>query len=345
MFKLARIAAVFASLAICTVAAGCSSETDQSEGVTDDHLGESEAPLARFKPYMTTLRSTLESGRSNEEIANTLLSSGRPASFSLQALCRLYSDADPKFKEIRDDFKRLEDGIGQYDKWASIYNSAVSEHQDQATLDRLKGQRDQALTTFTQMLSDRKFLVPAGQTSRMQEIQSFLEAHDWKTRKDDRELILKALGKEMEDLEETHYDMTILEYGDGVHELRRDLRWVLIEQLSLNGMIVGNEAACSIEAYKTTPNDNRYGALRSSATEPNPCKIDACLIYQAAKTVSDIGDIKDQAETEVNIGNQAEADKVPERLVEPAKAIYDGITTNKLFATYRAQLKACREAL
>jgi hypothetical protein len=345
MLKLARVAAVFASLLIGTVAAGCSSETGPSEGVTDDHLGESEAPLARFKPYMTTLRSTLESGQSNEQIANTLLSSGRPASFSLQALCRLYSDADPKFKEIRDDFKRLEDGIGQYDKWASIYNAAVSAHNDQATLDRLKGQRDTALTTFTQMLTDRKFLVPAGQTSRMQEVQAFLEGFDWKTRKDDRALILKALGKELEDLEETHYDMTILEYGDGVHELRRDLRWVLIEQLSLNGMIVGNEASCSIEAYKTTPNDGRYGALRSSATEPDPCKIDACLIYQAAKTVSDIGDIKDQAETEVNIGNQAEADKVPERLVAPAKAIYDGITTNQLFATYRAQLKACRDAL
>lgn len=339
------LAAVFSSLVVAACAVGCSASDEPSSGVTDDHLGESEAPLARFKPYMTTLRSTLESGRSNEEIANTLLSSGRPASFSLQALCRLYSDADPKFKEIRDDFKRLEDGIGQYDKWASIYNAAVSEHRDQATLDRLEGQRDQALTAFTQMLAQRKFLVAAGETSRMSEIQAFLDGFDWKTRKDDRALILKALAKELEDLEETHYDMTILEYGDGVHELRRDLRWVLIEQLSLNGMIVANEASCAIPAYAQTPNDNRYGALRSSATEPNPCKIDACLIYQSAKTVSDIGDIKDQAETEVNIGNQAEADKVPERLQAPAKAIYDGITTNALFAKYREQLKACKDSL
>jgi hypothetical protein len=343
MFKLSRIAAVLASLAICTVAAGCSSETDdQSSGVTDDHLGESEAPLARFKPYMTSLRSALESGQSNEQIANTLLGSGRPAAFSLQALCRLYSDADPKFKEIRDDFKRLEDGIGAYDKWNDIYNTAVSEHKDQATLDRLKGQRDAALTSFTQMLSDRKFLVPAGQTSRMKEIQAFLDGFDWKTRKEDRQLILKALGKELEDLEETHYDMKILEVGDGVHELRRDMRWVLIEQVALNGMITVKDS-CAIEPYKTMQSDGRYGNLRATATEPNPCQIDACLVYASAKTVSDLDDVKTQAEAEVNIAGAA--DVVPEHLQPAANAIYDGITTNKLFTTYRAQLKACKDAL
>src|SRR5213592_4660910 len=154
MFKLRHLAAVFTSLVVSACAVGCSTSTDDdTSGVTDDHLGEAEAPLARFKPYMTTLRSTLESGQTNEQIANTLLSSGRPAAFSLQALCRIYSDADDKFKDIRDDFKRLEDGIGGYDKWNTIYEAAVSEHKDQATLDRLKGQRDSALTTFTQMLT------------------------------------------------------------------------------------------------------------------------------------------------------------------------------------------------
>ncbi len=125
MSKLHGVAAVLTAVIVAACGAGCSSSEEPSSGTSDDHIGESEAPLARFQPYLKTLQSTLESGRPTEEIANQLLSSGRPAAFSLQALCRLYSDSDPKFKEIRDDFKGLEDGIGAYDKWNGIYQAAV----------------------------------------------------------------------------------------------------------------------------------------------------------------------------------------------------------------------------
>lgn len=343
MFHLRTIAAAVTSLAIAVTAAGCSSGEDASSGTTDDDLGESTAPLARFAPYLKTLKTTLESGRPTEEIASSLLQSGRPAAFSLQALCRVYGKADPKFKEMRDDFKGLEDGIGAYDKWNGIYQEAVSQHRDAATLERLKAQRDQALTQFTKLLTDKQWLTTGGAKNRIQMTQEFLDGFDWKTRADDRKLVLKQLIDELEDIKATTYDMKILEYGDGIHELRRDIRWVLIEELALNGMITVKEGECPIPAYASIPSDGRYGALRSSPTEPNPCQVSACLVYAAAKTVSDLGDLKDQAETQVNING--DSDVVPEPLQAPAKAIYDGIVQNDLVGQYATQLRACKDAL
>jgi len=340
--KISRLlAAAVASLTIAAV--GCSSGSDDStSGTTDDHLGESAAPLARFAPYMTSLKSSF-AGADNEAIANSLLASGRPAAFSLQALGRVYSDADPKFKTFRDDFKGLEDGIGNYDKWATIYNTAVSEHKDQATLDRLKAQKDDALTAFTKLLTDKKWLAPAGEQSLLDQWQVFLNGFAWLPRNEDRKLVLKQMSKELGDIHDTAYDMKILEVGNGIHELRRDIRWVLIEELGLNGMVLAKEGACPIPAYSATQSDGRYGALHASQLEPNPCQVDACLIYQAAKTVNDLGELKDQAEQEVNING--DADVVPERLQPAAQAIYDGIKQNDLIGKYQAQLKACRDAL
>lgn len=344
MFKTHRVAAVLASLIVAVASAGCSSAEDARSGTTDDHLGDSTAPLARFSPYLKSLNTTLSSGRSNEEIANTLLGSGRPPAFSLQALSRIYDKADPRFKEMQSDFKGLEDGIGGYDKWNGFYRAAVSANKDAATIERLKAESDAALVKFTKLLADRQWVTEAGTPNRIQMTQDFLNEFDWKTRADDRKLVLKHVIKELEDIKETTYDMTILEYGDGIHELRRDLRWVLIDQLALNGMITLNEdEACPVPEYASAQNDNRYGALRSTVTEPDPCKVSQCLVFKAARVVSDLGDLKDQAEIQVNING--ESDVVPEQLQPPAKAIYEDMVKNDLVGVYASQLKACRDAL
>jgi hypothetical protein len=334
-------AVVAASAALLLASAGCSQTTDNAQSSGEDNLNEADAPVARFAPYLKTLRTAFESGQSTDQIAQTLLSSGRPASFSLQALCRVYEKEDDAFKSMRDDFKGLEDGIGAFDKWNGIYQTAVSQHKDQATLDRLKAQSDAALTTFSQLLSSKGWIsTNAATPSLAAKHEAWLKSYGWKKRVDDRNIVLTHLSKEIGDVATTQYDMKILEVGNGIHELRRDIRWVLIEQLGLNGMVTLNPATCAIPAYAALPVTDRYTALRSSALEPSPCQVDACIVAAAAKTVSDLGALKDQAEEEVNING--DADVVPVRLQPAAQAIYAEVTANKLFDVYKAQLEACK---
>ena len=343
--KLARTAAV--ALSALLLVAGCSAAQDTQNDTTEDQLAASEAPLARFATPMKNLKTVLEGPGTDAEIANTLLASGRSSAFSLQAICRVYSKLDPKFKEMRDDFKGLEDGIGNYDKWNGIYERGVSDNKDAATLARLKKQRDDALTSFVSLLTAKQWRTDGNTPTRMAQHEAFLKGFKWLSQKEDRKLVLEQLSDEMKDLKKTQYDMKILEVGDGVHELRRDMRWVLIEQLGMNGMIVLKDGAdggdvCPIPAYSALPAGDRYTQLRSTAVEPNPCQINLCLVAAAAKAVSDLDAVKTEAELQVNVNGAN--DVVPVALQPKAQALYDDLVTNDLFGQYKTQLDACKDA-
>jgi hypothetical protein len=342
MLKLSRVVITVSAVLALAAAAGCSTTEDASAEASQD-LTASAAPIARFAPYITTLKTALESGQPMEQIAQSLLASGRPAAFGLQALCRVYEEMDPKFATLRNDFKGLEDGIGDYDKWDSIYQAAVAEKKDQPTLDRLKKQRDDAQAAFEAMLTAKKWLTGAGVVSHISEVETFVHDYRWKARKADRTIVLTHLLEEVGNIQSTKYDMTILENGNGLHELRRDIRWVLFEMLGLNGMVVNEtQNACPAPGYSSLTDAGKFN-LKSTTTEPKPCEISVCLLAAASKAVSAIGDVKDEAEQEVVING--DPDVVPVALQPKAQALYDDLLKNDLFGEYVTQLNACKAAL
>lgn len=78
-----------------------------------------EAAKARFEVWLRVLEKTLASSRNPAEVAEALLSDdNRIAAFNLQALGKIYTPQKNTFsKLVRQSFKDLEDGIGEYDKW------------------------------------------------------------------------------------------------------------------------------------------------------------------------------------------------------------------------------------
>ena len=47
----------------------------------------------------------------------------------------------------------------------------------------------------------------------------------------------KRLGNQLSRIARTEFDLSKLEEGNGLHELRRELRWFLIEVQVLNGLV------------------------------------------------------------------------------------------------------------
>lgn len=304
--------------------------------------------MARFSPHLKSLHNALDA-KSAEEAANGLVQSGRMTAFSLQALCRLYSDADPKFGEMRSDFKGLEDGIGAYDKWKTIYEAALDEKSDEETLARLKKDRDEALATFTKQLVDKGWIKTGDAPSRLDTIDAFLKGYKWLTRDGDRNQVLESISDELKGIKKTTYDMTILEEGDGLHQLRRDIRWVLMESMVVNGLVVykDDSVKCPLPAYEKLLSapiaTSKYTAFKGSSVEPNPCQLDKCVVLAAAQAVEDLGQLKDQAEREVNIKNGA--DIVPADLQPRAKAIYDDLVKNNVAGVLKDEVDACQATL
>lgn len=317
------------------------------------------AQLARFAPWMKTLDQLLRSDTSPQKVADRLLESqARVAAFNLQALGKLYSDEDKLFDRLRSEFKNLEDAIGEFDKWRKIYEKYVEKLQESGhspaevkeKSDPYRKKAEQARRDFTKMLVDDRWVVPAGSddgTSRLRAIWKSLQKDvQWLDYMKDRELMLGVLAKQLKKVDQTEFDFSRLEEGDGLHEFRRELRWFTIEARVLNGMLQfrPNPNACPIDRFAALVHDKnltsgKYSTLPSSATEISPCLVSQCLFLAVVKMVEDVGELKDKAERIT----KGETDEVPAEIRKKAEKIYSAMKESELLPTFRDELKTCKD--
>lgn len=162
----------------------------------------------------------------------------------------------------------------------------------------------------------------------------------------DRDFILESLAKQSEDVVKRDLDMMELE--DGVHELRRIVRWILMYSSSLDGLIqVGSPAAhCSVAAYKdihkTPISNSKYVIMPPATHEPKPCALSACLIFATAKVVKDLGDIKDEGQGREAVAIEKGEDADLHDLLLKADVIYKEIKKNKLMESLANDFRSCR---
>jgi hypothetical protein len=259
-----------------------------------------EIQRGRFQSWLVDLRRPLESSRDADRVAEALLGdSARVSSFHLQGLGTLYSEQDEAFKDFRKAFKSLEDGIGGYDKWDKILSKAEQRRAPRSQIEELRRKRDEARAEFVERLREEGWIVSGRGQTRLRELTSFLDTYRFKSYDDDRKAILKALGKQLKKVEETQYDLTILEHGDGLHELRRELRWFLIQARALGGLVIfkSDREGCPVAELEALLSgreaSSTYGNLPVSRAEREPCRISRCLFVGVSDAVSELGKLKD----------------------------------------------------
>lgn len=313
-------------------------------------VGERPAQLYRFDPWMNGLRESIEaSDATPDSVADQIVQgSARIDTFNLQGLCRIYGDEDEQFGKMRDDFKDIEDVIGQWDKYDKVLAKATEKNKPQSVLNDLEGKKEKARKDIKKLLTERNWVRTDGGETRLAKIQRRLDEYDWKKYKKDRENVINYLIKALKKIDETPYQFKTLEEGDGLHELRRDLRWVSIEMRVLNGLVVFEKASngCPLKPYEDLVNqpiaESKYSQLPPSETEPDQCKIPQCLYLGMAEMIEEFGEIKDDAETEVNTsGGKKASDEVPKKYREKAEALYKKMTKSGLIDELKDELKKC----
>jgi hypothetical protein len=305
---------------------------------------------SRFDPWLDQLDEALnpKGNVSFDAIAKELVDgSSRVAAFNLQALARLYESEDKMFKTIKEDFKGLEDAIGAYDKWSNVIKKAKKKGLSGDKLNDLMARQNSEMDKLKEFLEKEKWVTGGKKKSRLKEIKSELKDFKWLSPEDDRKLLIDVVAKELKSLDETKFDMGILEEGDGVHELRRSLRWILIEMRVLNGLFAfNNRNKCAIPQYSSLLNQevssSNYATLPPPSTEVESCKIDQCLFLGIVDLVKQIGDQKDTAEAELNeSGSKHPSDEVPQSIRKVLEPMYMNMKSSNLVATLRNQLKSC----
>ena len=159
--------------------------------------------------------------------------------------------------------------------------------------------------------------------------------------------MLSQLRDQLKGVKDTEFDLSVLEEGNGLHELRREIRWFLIEARVLNGL-VGFRAAsagCPVPSLADLVNqpiaDSKYSQLPGSPTETAPCLVSRCIYLALADAVEEIGKLKDEAEALNNDGG-VPTDRVPEGLRARADGVYRGLRDTNALGILRDELAECR---
>lgn len=195
----------------------------------------------RFQIHLNALNEVLEAAQLTSEPALVIFkSNARQSLFYLQALARIYKEIHNKkrFEKMRLAFKMFEDQLGKidyYDGFIKIFskNSAVPETITQ----NLKQHYDVELKNLNELLLEYNWI--NAEKPKIASIQKDLATASWKKVEEERSAIAQVLIKHIEEIE-YKYEIGILNFNDlehGVHEFRRQLRWISIYAQALNGLI------------------------------------------------------------------------------------------------------------
>jgi hypothetical protein len=298
----------------------------------------------RFSPWFSIIEKDLGKTESASRAAGYLLrGSSRIAAFNLQALGKIYNDNDGKFKDLRKDFKNLEDAIGEYNKWANILLEAEKRQKNKSTIKALKKKTAKAKKELQNLLLEDGWL----KGNKLKFYSDFVEDFDFGSYEEDKNFVINHFDDSLTKLSQTEFEMTVLEEGNGVHELRRELRWIAIKARVLGGLFQFKDDAnsCPIQDFKNLVNKpvavSKYAKLPTSELEINPCKISQCLFLGLVEKVNQIGDLKDQIEADLNLSKD-HSDKTPAKYLSELNRYYAEIHRTGLLDQLRSELISCK---
>jgi hypothetical protein len=253
----------------------------------------------RFLPLIAELRTVLEADLSPGEIADLMVKkNSRISLFRLEGLCRLYEKRYPyPMEEYRETTKGLEDILGWYADTVGHITFAQKLGAPPAVMARLAQEQTRMKARLVKLLVDEKWIRPGGRTV-LDKMQAMLAELDWDSVADDRAYLRKRLNKHLKKIEQSDYDMEDLQ--EGLHELRRHIRWFLLYVQGLNGAFVLDESQCPVESYraylKDPLADSGYTRLKISPREKAPIKIPKCYFVALTRLSEDFGVVKDLRE-------------------------------------------------
>lgn len=301
-----------------------------------------EVPMARFEKSFIPLEKSLLSSDSSLVAENLIIGKSRIYTFQLQALGKLYSKKNKLFKNLKADFKSLEDGIGEYKKWKDIFVEAQARGVSASKLKKIQKNMDAGKLSLIKLLKKQEWV----EAKKIQKYRKALSSYDFGNSKADKEFVLKFMVKALDNIADTEFDMGILEHGNGLHELRRELRWLLIEAQVLNGLIIYNKypQICSIERFSQLPflpiAQSKYAQLVRTSNDVKPCEISKCLFLALVLKVEEFGDLKDQIESDLNLQDIL-TDETPEKYKELLDAHYSELKSTGVLGELAAELKSC----
>lgn len=197
--------------------------------------------LSRFLFFLDKIKAILEKAESAQNPALLAYTEDmRTPLFMLEGLSRLYKKIYPhqKLKKLNVLFKDLEDRLGAIDYYDSFAKEFANEKRiPEAITIYLEDKTHEKAEELNDDLKKNKWI--GINKKRLSKITRDLEKINWMNEKEDTDAVLNVYKKDIDKLI-GKYKIPNLQFTDienGVHEFRRELRWLSIYPQALRGLI------------------------------------------------------------------------------------------------------------
>lgn len=255
----------------------------------------------RFKLQLNQLEDMLKKASQSKNPALALYQTpARQILFYLEALSRIYKKIHNKkrFERMRLSFKSLENQLGKID----YYDAFIKEFSKQKNFpsvlsNQLKKHYNEELVILNTMLKNDGWL--DSKSLKLAEIKDDLTTAKWELELLDRKSVGEMLIKNIEKIEEKYNsgEINFNEIELGVHEFRRQLRWISIYAQVLNGLIQlkkVNPIDSKIKKYLTKEILNSpFNKIPSPKKGIKPIYIQESAFYALSWLIMQSGKLKD----------------------------------------------------
>jgi hypothetical protein len=262
--------------------------------------GPVDRPFERVLVHAAKIEGILRSETDPDKLVDVVMGKDlRRQVFLLEGISKMYTDIHGKKAErVYDETKRLEDQIGKYSMTKSNLAAAEKVGADPRAVTILRTDMEAARAALKGLLVEEWMPNAKGKIPAMRDIVEDWSEAKWGSYEKDLAKVKDELSRRLGKLEETPYDMNNLE--DGIHELRRQLRWFPIYAESLNGLFQLDETKNPVPAYepllKHEIASSKYVQLPAADREKDPISLPKSVYCALMQLTLDLGALKDSGE-------------------------------------------------
>jgi len=254
----------------------------------------------RFLSPLTQLEGHFYAAKSLDQLRASLVDKEldlRGQLFRVEGLARAFEKPFPKpFQKMRYRWKSIEDALGRYGETLEAIEMATREKAPARILNRLKDREKKARKVFYEFLQKKNWHPKKAARKKFEKESKRLRKVKVLSALEDKALVLEYFIAKLKALEALDFDMHELE--EGIHEMRRAIRWILIEIQALQGLIQLTNDHTGLEVTKYIHLESSPLAQKSyNKIVPNPYVlvplwIPTSYFLAFSETVDRVGAIK-----------------------------------------------------
>lgn len=223
----------------------------------------------------------------------------RRLAFMLEALLRLYGKRYGKtIRRQRNHIKKLEDHLGAFGYFGDMVEAAQRAGAAEAAVAVLRKKQRQGHKSLNKLLARSWSPNAHGHISGISDLIEAIGAIEWDKPDDDLRFLRNDMARRVRNLHRRKLDMKDLE--EGIHELRRQLRWLPLYLTALKGVAELVDDRHPIAEYETLLRDpiaqSPFAILPPPRPKIEPIRISRSLFLANTKLIDVLGTIKDGAQ-------------------------------------------------